>query len=353
MNIGIMTFHRAVNYGAVLQAYALQKKLETYGNKVEIIDYRCSKIEEEISPFDGFRKNIGTVNSIKKMIFRTIKNMKFADFYRHYLSLSSPCYNELDLKKNTSKYNVLITGSDQVWNFGCSGSDKAYFLDFANNAKKYSYAASFGYDKLPEADPFDYKNLLEDFSGISVRENTAVSIVNEKSGKDAMVTLDPTLLLDLDDWKSLVSKERPIKEKYLFIYYIREPKDLLKYAEKVAKEKGLKIINAKKSKEFLMKCSPSDFLSWIYYSECFVTNSFHGTVFSILFHKKFAIELDNGKSINNRSKELMALLDVNGRELDINNIDKMWDDIDYTHIDTRLVNERNNSLEFLREISNS
>jgi len=285
------------------------------------------------------------------MIFRVVKNRKFDGFSHKYLSMSEKCKEKRDLEKIENKYDALITGSDQVWNYGCSGSDEAYFLDFVKKAKKYSYAASFGYDVLPATDPFNYEELLSDFNGLSVREKSAVEIVKEKTGKTAIVTLDPTLLLESNDWDKLVNDKRPIKEKYLFLYYIREPKDLLKYAEKVAKEKNLKIISAKSSKEFLLKCSPKDFLSWIYYSECFVTNSFHGTVFSILFHKKFAVELDNGKSTNNRSKELMELLGISGRELDISNTKKIWDNVDYQAIDERLSSERAASLSYLENIS--
>ena len=110
MRIGIVTFHRAVNYGAVLQAYALQKKLESYGNQVDIIDYRCGKIEEEVSPLDGFRKKIGFSDSMKKMVFRILKNKNFTKFYKNYLSMSTPCYTQDDLKKVSIPVRVKISG---------------------------------------------------------------------------------------------------------------------------------------------------------------------------------------------------------------------------------------------------
>lgn len=350
MKIGILTFHRAVNYGAVLQAYALQKVIELMGHEAEIIDYRCSFIESEVSPLAGFRNKVGFVSALKQMIFRCRKNIAFSGFMGKYMNLSKKYSSKESMSELEKKYDSFITGSDQVWNYGCSGSDSTYFLDFVKEArKKNSYAASFGFDKLPKGDPFDYNVLLNDFHKISVREYSAAKIVEEKIGVLPEVTLDPTLLLAGDEWKKLVQK-RPCKEKYIFVYYIREPKDLLDYAYKLAEEKGCKVINSKKSMEFLSKCSPQDFLTWFYYADYVVTNSFHGTVFSILFEKQFAIELDNGKSVNNRSKELLHLLDISGREVDMEHRDRIEDKIEYSEAKRRLQENRNKSLEFVKSI---
>lgn len=350
MKIGILTFHRAVNYGAVLQAYALQKVIELMGHDAEIIDYRCSFIEAEVSPLAGFRNKKGFVSAMKQMIFRCKKNIAFSGFMKKFVNLSKRYSSKKNMSELEEQYDRFITGSDQVWNFGCSGSDSTYFLDFVKEPrKKNSYAASFGFDKLPQGDPFDYSILLRDFYKMSVREQSAAKIVEEKTGILPMVTLDPTLILDSDEWKKLVQK-RPCKEKYIFVYYIREPKDLLDYAYKLAEEKGCKVINSKKSMEFLSKCSPQDFLTWFYYADYVVTNSFHGTVFSILFEKQFAIELDNGKSVNNRSKELLQLLKIFNREVDIKDRNKIDDKIEYSEAKRRLLENRNKSLEFVKSI---
>ncbi|QFJ56300.1 polysaccharide pyruvyl transferase family protein (plasmid) [Pseudobutyrivibrio xylanivorans] len=213
--------------------------------------------------------------------------------------------------------------------------------------KENAYAASFGTEKLFDGDPFNYKKLLADFNSISVRERSGVDIVKSESGRDSEVTLDPTLLLTKQEWMSAVGK-RPLKEKFIFVYYIRESKDLLEYAKRLSEKTGYKIVNAKNSPEFFAKCSPSDFLAWIYYSEYFVTNSFHGTVFSLLFNKKFAIELDNGKTVNNRSKELLETVKVD-RTLSLDNIDRINEETDYSAVECILETERAKSIEFIKK----
>ena len=134
MRVSIITFHRAVNYGAVLQAYALQEKIRQLGNEVEIIDYRCPLIEEEVSPLAGFRKKNGLVSSMKKFVFRIIKNRAFNKFMKKRLNLSTPYYVNDELPETNGKYDCYITGSDQVWNYGCSGADTSFFLDFVTSA---------------------------------------------------------------------------------------------------------------------------------------------------------------------------------------------------------------------------
>ncbi len=347
MKVGIITFHRAVNYGAVLQAYALQQAIKKTGNDAEILDYRCQEVERAASPLLGFRDGEKIKNAIMKLVFRLKKNISFYVFMRKYIHLSSKAESSKDLKKMSSGYDVFFTGSDQVWNYGCAGNDEAFFLTFVNDGhKKNAYAASFGREKLLEEDPFDYRELLSDFNSISVREKSGVDIVKNESGRDAEVTLDPTLLLTKKEWEPVIGK-RPSKEKYIFVYYIRESKDLLNYASELSKRTGYKIVNAKNSIEFFMKCSPSDFLAWIYYAEFLVTNSFHGTVFSLLFNKKFAIELDNGKSVNNRSKELLELVNID-RTLSLEKIDSIKEEIDYAVVEEIIKHEREKSIDFIR-----
>ncbi len=349
MRIGILTFHRAVNYGAVLQAYALNKSIKDMGHDCDIIDYKCDKIENVVSPFAGFRNGDNWIKSFIQMFFRIRKNKAFNSFIKKYISLSEEEYTSNDIAKADNKYDCFFSGSDQVWNYACTDGDEAYFLDFVSDGKKKNaYAASFGFEKRPDYDKFDYEKLLDDFSGISVREESGKTLIKEFAGKDCRVVVDPTLLLSAKEWETVVG-ERPMKEDYIFVYNIREPKDLLNYAEQLSKKTGCKIINAKKSAEFFAKCSPADFLAWIYYSKYFVTNSFHGTVFSILFKKKFAIELDNGKSVNNRSKELLELVGITDRELDMNNIMYVENDIDYTQAARVLEEQKKAAIGFITE----
>ncbi|WP_026659651.1 polysaccharide pyruvyl transferase family protein [Butyrivibrio sp. AC2005] len=348
MKIGIITFHRAVNYGAVLQAYALQHILEKMGNDVEIIDYRSPKIEEDASPFVGFKKRSGFSTAFKRCIFRSRKNLAFHFFFKKYIRLSKKAVTNQELRKLANKYDCVITGSDQVWNIGCSGNDATYFLDFVEEGKKkVAYAVSFGGDVLYYNKAIDYKKLITDYNGISVRERSGVPMVKEAAEREAQVVLDPTLLLTREDWKAMVGN-RPIKEKYIFVYYLRPPVDLMNYVRELSKKTGYKIINAKSSKAFFLKNSPADFLTWIYHSEYFVTNSFHGTVFSLIFKKKFAIELNNKFDLNNRSKELLDMVKID-RNLSLEDIDFIDKEIDYSSVDAIISKEREKSIEFINK----
>ncbi len=347
MKIGIITFHRAYNYGAVLQAFALNRIIKDMGHRCDIIDYRCKKIEEVTSPFAGFKERTNIIKALIQMIFRTKKIIEFDAFMKKNISLSPKCYTKDNIAETANEYECFFTGSDQVWNYDCTEGDETFFLDFVDlGKKKNSYAASFGFEKRPESDVFDYNNLLSNFNTISVRESSGKKLVKELAAKDSNVVLDPTLLLTAKQWKELVA-ERPIDKDYIFVYYIREPKDLLAYAQKLAKETGCVVIDAKKSLDFFKKCSPTDFLAWIYYAKYFVTNSFHGTVFSLLFKKKFVVELDNGKSVNNRSKELLDLVKVD-RELSLERIEDIDIETDYSIGEKILAEQRDASIGFIR-----
>ncbi len=349
MKIGILTFHRAVNYGAVLQAYALNSAIKSMGHECDIIDYKCDEIEKTVSPFAGFYNGDNFIKAFVQLIFRLRKKRAFDGFMKKYMSLSNEEYTNSSIRKADNMYDCFFTGSDQVWNYACTDGDENFFLKFvSDNKKKNSYAASFGFEKRPDYDKFDYNELLNGFNAISVREESGKQLIAGYLNKDTEVVADPTLLLSEAEWSKLVGK-RPIKEDYIFVYYIREPKELLDYAQKLADLTGCKVVNAKKSVEFFKNCSPSDFLAWIYYSKYFVTNSFHGTVFSIIFKKKFAIELDNGKSVNNRSKELLDLVNISGRDLDMDNISSIDDDIDYTVSDEKINELKNYSLGFIKK----
>ena len=211
--IGILTYHRAYNYGAVLQAYALQSAIQNINYNVEIIDYCCDYIEK-----------IGSEKSIKNIIKFILSGRrinqtkkKFVKFRNDKLNLSNNDFNRDTIKEIADLYDIYIVGSDQVWNYQGSNFDKTYFLDFVKqNTKKKSYAASFGISKIPPKYEKEYIRLLNKFSDISVREKQGINIINNLLGKDCELVLDPTLLLSKKEWKEKTSiSNRIIKEKYL------------------------------------------------------------------------------------------------------------------------------------------
>lgn len=307
--IATITFHRARNYGAVLQAVALQKAIIGLGHDGEVIDYDNRKIS---SCYDVIQKS-----SLKNMLSSLVrcsdikhKNVFFDRFLDKELRRSRKVKKE-DLPQLEGEYDKFITGSDQVWNYLLTGSDGAYFLDFVGNSKKkLSYAASFGIGEIPAEKAAWYREMLQGFGYISVREATGGRLVKSIAGMDSVNDLDPVFLLDMPAWKKIMAGRVPEK-KYVFTYMCNE--STLMYAQKLAAERGLKIINVVYSKSILhpeknigdcrIDVSPEDFLAYLYHAEYVVTGSFHATAFSIIFNKQFKVGVPD--KIGSRISDLL------------------------------------------------
>lgn len=304
--VATITFHRARNYGAVLQAVALQKAIIGLGYDSEVIDYDNRKIS---SFYDVINKSSWKSAVASLFRYKAIhrKNVLFDDFLDKELHRSREV-GKTDLPALGDEYDKFITGSDQVWNYLLTGSDGVYFLDFVSESKKkISYAASFGIGEIPAEKARWYKEMLRGFGYISVREATGGRLVKSITGMDSVNDLDPVFLLDLPAWKKIMAGRMPEK-KYVFTYMCDE--STLMYAQKLATEKGLKIINVVYSKSILhpeknvgdcrIDVSPEDFLAYLYHAEYVVTGSFHATAFSIIFNKQFKVGVPDkvGSRIN-------------------------------------------------------
>lgn len=337
--IGIMTFHTALNYGAVFQTYALEKILMDMGHDVKVIDYRCPYTDKIYKPFyvsDGKYLNA----LVRGILFGRIikkKRIRFNKFLENRIRLSQPIENINLLNEITDEYDYFISGSDQVWSPISAGFDKAYFLPFATDEKKLSYAASIGATNVSDKIISELKNRLSGFSCLSVREQSAKNML-EANGVDRSIYVhpDPTLLLQESDWQELCD-ERAIKEDYILIFNVEKPIKDIEFAKKYANKYNLKIvyINDRTVKKdasitYIEAPTPEQFLSLFKNASLIVTNSFHGTVFSIIFKKNFYVELDNQKQYNVRVKGLLEELKIYNRTIDDcsknNNID--WDSVD-------------------------
>lgn len=359
MKIGILTFHRAVNYGAVLQAYALQKAIGGLGAKAEIIDYRNRYIESSYDPFSLKGNKIKAIVKIALLgRIRSKKNRAFEHFSEKYMNLSAAHYEDSEaLKKAEEQYDAFVTGSDQVWNTDCADFDPAYFLTFVKDQKKKnSYAASFGFTAIPEGYVPEYKKRLSGYRNISVREESGKQIVKQATGREVPVVLDPTLLLTEKDW-SAVANDVPQKG-YILVYTVLYSDGLLDYARKLSKEKGLPVLylNDKSFENrditYIRGASPEDFLGYFRHADYVVTNSFHGTVFSAIFKRPFVSEIrveKEGKPCKNeRSEQLLYSLGIPRRILsDQTDIDEP---IDWEPAETALDTMRWQSFEYLNMI---
>ena len=354
MKCGIITFHRAINYGGVLQAYALQeyinKKLDI---DCEIIDYRCENIE------NVYKCRLSELNlkALTKYLYKLPIHLKkkkaFDKFVERHIK-KGKSVNKFALEKESDRYNIIITGSDQVWGKPRINIDHSYFLDFVKDSrKKASYEASFGAEKIESDIKEKYRELLGDFTYISVREKTGANIVKEITGKTAEVSIDPTFLLNKEQWAKIASSKLKGK-KYLLIYTLTNSKSVIDTARKIAKEKGLEIYNIsdavkeEKGIKNLKALSPQEWVGAFMNASYVVTNSFHGTAFSINFNKNFNTEVSKG--IASRGSRITDLLDMlNLSERLINNGENSFD-IVYDEVNKVICDERKKSEDYLKKI---
>lgn len=254
-------------------------------------------------------------------------------------------------------YDVYMVGSDQVWNPGSYTSLRPYFLDFAPKGKpRVAYASSFGVSELPKDTHNFYKTYLNNFNAIGVRERTAVEMVKNVSGKDAEWVLDPTLLLNAEDWSTLAKPIGDISEPYVLVYELTPCDAINKTAERIASQNEWKIVRLSKSAKDIVanqKCitdaGPSEFLYLFQNAEFIVTNSFHGTAFAINFGRQFLTIVPSRKSNNSRQKDLLTLMNLTDRML--SDSDPMPDKIqpiNYQSIHPLLEIQRNKSITFLK-----
>lgn len=296
MKFGILTFHKSRNYGAVLQAYALCSVLNELDVDTEIIDYSCQHIDEKLKLWNP-SKNI--IKSILQLAFRFRKKLAFDSFENNVLKKSKKIERE-EIVKFLSHYNAVIVGSDQVWNEEIIGNDNTYFLGYVNSGK-IAYAVSAG-DTIKFSK--SALNYIKEFDAISVRERGLQKyLVNQNI--ESCICCDPTILAGIDCFEKIIAP--PMKQKaYVFVFMIWNSKSLLDNAKKFAEINGLDIVSSKGSIDFFLHCRPEEFLSWIKNAAYVFTNSFHGTVFSLLYHKKFVSSICKRRGEKNlRIQELL------------------------------------------------
>lgn len=305
--IGIMTFHASLNCGSMLQAYALQTILtEKYNADVEIINYSNFGQRNYYSKWDIFPKPSVWINDLKAIPhYKEIDKMRsdYDEFSNKYLNIRTKLLKRRSqLNGIDNKFDIVIAGGDQVWNVRCRDADIAYFLSFVKNAKKVAYSPSLGARNINKCalNPQKYAKLLNDFDYLSVREVNGQKWLKELTGKDIPLIADPTLLLNHEEWiKHLSIRKNKNQEKYMVyyaFYYNNEHNDeiLQKLSEKM--NMPIYIIDRKSwainkldkyGIKLYEKSGPIGFLELMENAEISLVQSFHGIIFSALFHKTF------------------------------------------------------------------
>ncbi len=359
VKVGVITFHSANNYGATLQAWALQKVLKDMGIDTGIINYHPPIID---GLYDPMKLKVGLSRQVKKatLYIRNRKSLirykKFHSFLKRNFNLIGDYTSYKELKSANFNLDAYITGSDQVWNPShIGGFNPAYFLDFAKEGKKkISYAASIGTEYIDVRYKDKMKKSLETFTSISIRERSSKDAVESLVDKPVEVVLDPTLLLNKEDYDEIKVKSK-IKKPYILLYSIEKNPELIAFANKISVALGLPILQRRPGHELINQLEPfytadtGEFLGYVESAECVITNSFHGTVFSILYGKPFVSMLhsDTGSRTEDLLNELGLSSHLLHRLSDFDDFD-MFRYEDRDEVVRKIEKLKGKSLEFLR-----
>ncbi len=355
-----ITFHKANNYGAMLQAYALQKVLsQNYNTK--ILNYDNKFISNGYKLFQ--KGNRGIKNKCVQLIkdFVNLKKnyvrSKNFDKFRKKFLLTDYYSNSDEVANNYPSADAYITGSDQVWNPKITdGLDSVYTLNFGNNDfKKISYAASSGDNDSITKYEDELINSLKKFDNISVREASLQKLLTTKLPTGVSLVLDPTLLIKKEEWEELATDKRLIKEKYIFVYCGDEPDYFYNTVNELSKRTGYLIVHFgrrdlknkfKGRKKSCYEAGPQEFVNLVKNAEYVVTVSFHATAFAVMLNRKMFIILNR---FPDRLKTLLNLLELSDRIIsNDNDFEKVYTNkIDWNKTNTLLSNERNKSINWL------
>jgi len=364
MKIGILTYQRAENYGAMLQCYALKTYLEQQGYLVEMVDYWPHYHENYYKIFSitifkslSFRGKIAyTIYTVLSLCWLIKRKKNFNRFMNQYLNIPKKIrYRSSDI---CSDYDLVIYGSDQIWRkqnlHGCQGYDPWYFgNDHIQSLKKITYAASMGVLNITENDQLFLSKMLDNFTEISVREADLQSLLVDLE-KKSLVALDPVFLINKDDWRRIYSQNDDISDKkYILFYNLLQTKESIEIVDAISNYYGYEVKEIyrgrdwhHKGKRYIKSAGVEDFISLIHNAEFVVSNSFHGVAFSIIFEKQFYAVGMRDKT--ERVLTLLSALWIVNRYIyskDKMNFESMT--IDYSEVKKSLLPLQNASRSFL------
>lgn len=333
MVIRTITCHHEFNHGAMLQAYALAHYLKSLGHDVQVIDYSpyyspgTAKVNFKWVPGRFNYLGIRSLYRIAKWRHRFFAQKRHdaqESFYKQYIPVTSVHYNTIDeLRKEPPVADIYIAGSDQIWNTTFpNGKDAAFYLDFGTPKRKISYAASFATKELVPGTEEFVKKQLHNFDAISVREQSGQHLL-KSLGFDGMHVVDPVFLLSREHWDLFDRNDDEIEEGYILTYDFEPRKSAVRsIAKKLAAYYGCKIytvstppsIFSYADKSFLT-CSPDIFVRLIKHARCVVSNSYHGTVFSLIYGKDFFV-VNRKDGLNARMQDLLNRYNLYDRLID-------------------------------------
>ena len=349
-NISIITIWDENNYGNRLQNYAVQEILKQNNNVVTIKNKAILNNKKHIMEY-LLRTLKNMILHIKGVLKKDTRKELFKEFDRN-INFSKGTFNYL-FNNNVKNSDYIIVGSDQVWNPNFGRLRDLDLVNFKTNAKKISFSASFGVAKLPDECKGKVQNALNNFKMISVREDTGKEIVEELTGrKDVEVLVDPTMLLTSEEWDKVAKKPEQLKsEKYILNYFLGELSEKRKNEiNRIAKENGCEVINILDKKSPFYQTGPSEFLYLEKHAFLICTDSFHSSVFAILYNRPFIVfeREDKTASMNSRIETLINKFNLKNRNFE-GKITEENLKHDYTEAYNILEKEKEKSIVFLKK----
>ncbi len=357
--VGIITFHAAHNYGSNLQAYAMQKIIDSFGIENEIINFRTDRQKDQYRPFTN-RKGLKYIIKNGYFFFnyswRKKKYLKFEKFIDEKLKKTAKEYKSLDeLYVANLDYEYYISGSDQIWNTVPVDADMAYFLPFVKKGIKIAYAPSFGQIGNIK-NKKEIAEYLNEYKYLSIREKYGQKLIKSMINKCVPVLMDPTILIKKEEWENMIS-DRIIEDDYIFFYTLFATKEMINIVKIISKETGLKVVISNISNQYeifsgfekKLESGPMEFLNYIKYAKLVCSSSFHGTVFSILLNKPFY-------SINgmrdNRISTLLEMTNLTKRAITLNDVKNGLNDIfnlNFVYAEKSIEQEKQKAIKYLKE----
>ena len=349
MKIAILTLHGYYNYGNRLQNYALVKTLQKMGYDVDTLVVKSYNEQPTFLEKISRKRKISDYIRIPRRLLNrfldskynqqiNLKKKKLEQFSDKYLN--EIFVDQVRLSFLSNQYDYFIAGSDQIWNE--NWTKDYYFLNFSPKEKNIVYAASIGNDHISDDYREHLKKMLKNFKAISVREVLAQEMISDLVEETPVWVLDPTLLLNYKEWNEIAEQsELEVNGSYLLTYFLgAAPSSEIKH---LAKERGLNVVNLYNPKnKYYLSASVEDFLKLFSQASMVLTDSFHGTVFSLIYEKKFVV-LPRG-DMNTRLHSILNLFGLENRFADITIITK---EIDYQFVKNSLKIQQKISLEWL------
>lgn len=349
--IGILTFPNSPSFGASLQMFALYKTLEKMGLDVEVINY--------INPYMKAQKHIsaGAKNMLKNRLAHILNihgRKEFRGFEKQIkLYPNNAIYSKENLTILGERYDYLICGSDQVWNPYVTGGDMSYFFDFCNeNYKKISYAASFGVCELSQEFANKVKEEISKFYSISVRENEAIELVRQMTDKEVKTVLDPSMLLEKEQWLKQQKKIKRLPKHYIAKFIFNSNPQIDEFARQLSIKTNIPVINIGghllsflKKEKYTGPIGPGEWLYAIRNADYVITDSFHGAAFSLIFERELYMSMLS--STNSRLRTLADTFKLDNRIIGNNGFQDQK--INYIEVNKIMDEKRKDSLKFLKE----